>query len=552
MAGPFVTGGVNIPLSLRIAELQRNMATAKKELESLGVKTQQVAVQTQKAAAGTQKALATSGKAVSSFATKVGNAGVRLLSLQLILQQFGSRAGTGKFGKEVRAASDALTAFVVGVAVIPGPIGVAIGAIGALTVAIIQLNQETEKIQKVIDRTNKSVEEAEAAITQFRKGAVQLTTAALIRWRLEQDKVLTAGVPRIREQTTALEEQEKAIQEIVLQTRLQVALQDKLSIQGDKLSKKQQQDLKSRIFTSQQEVKALIAKAKAEDQNRLKEIEANKQLREAIRIQAEFQAAVDMTGEALKRNEEALQEGFITPTEAAANKVKILTDQVVALNKATAQQKSAAGNFAKLLPLATVEDPRGRLDTAAAEKAALELPAKLDAEFQASFSEPFGQALGQATFDGILQGKEAMAIVADIGQNLFANFLAQTIENFQSGMIGAFKSIAGQGGEILGNVLTGLVGLAGFFLSDRGKKGSEQTFEGVQSAIESSQAVRGIVAGPTNVAIAAVGDDLRRALAPSQALLEAQLRELIAIRTNTSGAGGAGGGVPFAGSVATS
>ena len=171
-------------------------------------------------------------------------------------------------------------------------------------------------------------------------------------------------------------------------------------------------------------------------------------------------------------------------------------------------------------------------------------------EFAASFSEPFADAIGQAMFTGILEGKKAMEIVADAGQTLFRNFLSQSITNFQTGMVAAFGKIAGAGGEVLGNLFTGLIGLAGFFLSK--KAAGSQSFEGVESAIESSQAGRGIVAGPTNVAIAQVGEDLRRALAPLQAVAERQLGELIAIRNNTGGAGPGTGAAPFAGTVATS
>lgn len=555
MAGPFVTGGVDIPLSVRIAGIQEGITKAKAELDKLGIKTQEVAKKTQQAGKATQQGLSKAGVAVSGFANKIGNAGVRLLSLQLILQQFGSRAGTGRFGKEVRAASDSLTVFVSGISVAPGPIGLFIGSIGALVTALFSLSGLGEKAKKTIQGI--------ADVSKKAAVSVDALIDAVIGLQVGEDA-----------QTKLLGIQRKELQELLKQRSQEKKLRQELNVL---LKTGEINQFKFRQETTSLDVSMTLLEGKIKSA-----ITEFKRLNQAVLDQASIRTLsdqMDIFSEQLSVNQLNMDAGLITPLDnatkgAAAAQAAITLLFTTTLRLSDEARTRQAKNLKEIgeelkKTLETFQNQISEigidqlLDEAIAGAAELEpvlaardrKRAKDAAEatalaFEDSFSGPFARTLGQSVFDGIIQGKEAMEVVADVGRGLFSNFLSQSIENFQSGMISAFKSIAGAGGEALGSVLTGLVGLAGAFLSDRGK-GGEQSFEGVQSAIESSQAVRGIVAGPTNVAIAAVGDDLRRALAPSQALLEAQLRELIAIRTNTSGGGGAAGPLPFAGSVAT-
>ncbi len=161
-------------------------------------------------------------------------------------------------------------------------------------------------------------------------------------------------------------------------------------------------------------------------------------------------------------------------------------------------------------------------------------------KFTKAFTVPFTNAIGDAMINGILQGKKGAEILADTLQNLLSNGLNEAMKNFQQGMIDVFKSIAGAGGELLGSALTMVVGVVAGVL---GKKASStDNFERIKSQIESTQAVRGIVAGPTNVAIAAVGENLKRALGGVEQRLDIMIQ--LMVRGNQAA-------LPFAGSVAT-
>lgn len=173
---------------------------------------------------------------------------------------------------------------------------------------------------------------------------------------------------------------------------------------------------------------------------------------------------------------------------------------------------------------------------ALAKLVAAEAPGK----FTKSFTVPFTNAVGDAVINGILQGQKGAEILANTLSNLLGNGLNEAMKQFQQGMIDVFKSIAGAGGELLGSALTMVVGVVAGVL---GKKASStDNFERIKSQIESTQAVRGVVAGPTNVAIAAVGENLKRALAGVEARLDVMIQ--LMVRGNQ-------GLLPYAGSVAT-
>jgi hypothetical protein len=162
------------------------------------------------------------------------------------------------------------------------------------------------------------------------------------------------------------------------------------------------------------------------------------------------------------------------------------------------------------------------------------------------YAQGLSRSIGDAISQGILNGEKAMQFLADVGKNLFSNMLTQSVDQFEKSMVKAFQSIAGTGGEVLGAALTGVLGVVGGILS-RGKSGTT-SYNSVQSQIQSTEAVRGIVAGPTNVAIEAVGSDIMRANAPVVAKLQEILEAII--NQGRSGAGG-GGGLGLAGFTPT-
>lgn len=178
---------------------------------------------------------------------------------------------------------------------------------------------------------------------------------------------------------------------------------------------------------------------------------------------------------------------------------------------------------------------------AAAVKAALQQKQSIEAVND--LAKTFSTSIGDGLRDAILNAQKPMEALATIGKNLFANMIDQTVKRLETGLTEAFKAITGAAGEGIGLAITGILGAAGAILSKLGSKGSD-SFGNVQSAVTSSQAVRGIVAGPSSVAIADVGDNLSRAVQPLLNQMIAAVDWLRKIEGNTRGGGGGGGGTP--------
>ncbi|MGH9796619.1 MAG: hypothetical protein ACRD5D_00530, partial [Candidatus Polarisedimenticolia bacterium] len=183
---------------------------------------------------------------------------------------------------------------------------------------------------------------------------------------------------------------------------------------------------------------------------------------------------------------------------------------------------------------------------------------ELDQQFQAdqrdqfgqNVAEPFGAAIGHAVFRGIMEGKKAMEILADVGENLFSNFIDQSVRQFQAGMTDAFVSVFGTAAQGLGQLFTAVAGIAGAIYARRHGGGSD-SFAAIRSQVESSQSVRGIVAGPSNVAIAAVGENISRAFEPARQLLEGILRAVVSIDRKTGRSAPGAASLGWAGTVPT-
>ena len=109
------------------------------------------------------------------------------------------------------------------------------------------------------------------------------------------------------------------------------------------------------------------------------------------------------------------------------------------------------------------------------------------------------------------------------------------VNKLQKGLENLFAS-SGTAGAI-GGFAMGLIGIAGAIFSNLKNKGTTN-IDDFESSINSSEAVRGIVAGPTNVAISKVGDSLKDALRTTEVLLER-----IAIGVEMGGGGGGGAGI---------
>lgn len=164
-------------------------------------------------------------------------------------------------------------------------------------------------------------------------------------------------------------------------------------------------------------------------------------------------------------------------------------------------------------------------------------------DFQDTFSSGFSSAVGSGLREAILSGKSAMETLTDIGNKLFGNMVDNFVNNLQNGIqtgLNTLFSAIGGGleglGSAIGGLLSAVAGVAGALLAKR-KGSSSKSFGAVQDVITSSQALRGIVAGPESVAIAAVGEDLSRAITPLIEIGRAQLFALLRIANSVGGKG---------------
>jgi len=194
----------------------------------------------------------------------------------------------------------------------------------------------------------------------------------------------------------------------------------------------------------------------------------------------------------------------------------------------------------------SVEDRMGIVDASLAAKEKIEALLKETREsFDDLFSGPFSHSIADGLRDGILAGADALSIVRNMGENMFRESISTLVEFGRKNLATALTDLLGAGGELMGTLMSGIMGVAGYFLSGRARNGGSQTYASI-TGITSSEASRGIVAGPSSVAIAAVGDDLSRAFAP----VVARLDSLISIGTQiNSKVGGGGGGLAYAGAV---
>ena len=143
------------------------------------------------------------------------------------------------------------------------------------------------------------------------------------------------------------------------------------------------------------------------------------------------------------------------------------------------------------------------------------------------------QIIGQGVTEGILQGKIAFKDVAEIGADLFRNFMSKAIDTIGKKLSDVLTNVLGSTGAV--GLAGALIGIGGLIISNLQGK-TNATIDDFGDQVTSSEAVRGVVAGPTNVAISKVGNQLKDALRVSEGLL---LRIANAVE---SGGGGASGG----------
>lgn len=157
------------------------------------------------------------------------------------------------------------------------------------------------------------------------------------------------------------------------------------------------------------------------------------------------------------------------------------------------------------------------------------------------------------------EGIDILATLGDIATDIFTDALSSGIEQltdslsdvineFAEGLSDAVGSAgeAGGGGGQLGAALGAALGI-GLAIATRELSGPEVRTQraNIQSAVNSSQQIRGVVAGPTGIAIAKVSEGISDGIVKANVPVLRELRLIVsntsAIVRNTSSVGGAAG-----------
>ncbi len=265
-----------------------------------------------------------------------------------------------------------------------------------------------------------------------------------------------------------------------------------------------------------------------------------------------------------------IAQGKLTTAIAGTNTT--LDDLIELLGKEGATK--AAGDFAdELVRLAGQADTAAArlrlLDTAAAIEAAFfgtapqdEVDAALDevvipvfVRTEASdFAEGFGAAVRDSLEGAIVgafrgEGLDAIEFISDLGGSLLEESLSQAFDGLEESLTGLFDKLGdsfaggseGLGGAI-GGAIAGAVGIGLSILASELSGGSSNARNDlVRGAVESAQATRGVVAGPTSIPIFQFGQKLEDALIGTESLL-AQILSAIQVAPAAVGGGGAGAG----------
>jgi DNA-directed RNA polymerase subunit K/omega len=126
-------------------------------------------------------------------------------------------------------------------------------------------------------------------------------------------------------------------------------------------------------------------------------------------------------------------------------------------------------------------------------------------------------------------GQDLMKAANGIFKNLFDEAMKPGLESLKNALTSGFKSMFGEAGAGLASAVMGVIGLIGMLLTSSGSKSSFSA-SGVQSKVTGTEAVRGIIAGATEIPIAQIGSSLADALVATNGILKQ-------IEANTRGGG---------------
>lgn len=599
MPPEFQAGSIVAELRANIAQFEAGINAATKKLDEF-----------EKSTGGVASGVNTAGTAIATTFTEMDRGSIKvtqklahftqkLVSVQFALGSLSTLAGASseKTQHAVESVTGGLGVFAATISVMPNQAGLIIGAIAGIGTALIGLTQKSkEAAQKIAAdletaraEFNKTWDELRALVK-----APELTAQAnTIMARLFPPTAVESANLAVDNMKARVADLIKVAQEAPdqlsnLQDRLNRAVQTARLNPGDENARSLQKALSDDIEALKEKFRAALLEMRdlgldVSEAIRTGLINGADQFFDEIHslrtgfgtgaadIQAnlkltELRSQIDEVGKAfvelseLSKRQKELK--LISPLESAEADAKAAQD---ALQKALEIERQVekillrqdispemrkrleelSGDPLKALDSTTLAPFLSKLREEQKRVAQERRPE----DFSATFAKPFADSIGSAIVEGIQRGKGAFIDLASLGEKLFSNFLQQTVNQFQQWMTQALTAIAGAGGQILGTLFTGIAGVLGLIASRRGGVRGQE-FANLSPIIESNQLVRGIVAGPTSVSIASIGDNLKRAMVGVEGRLDIMITILSQIRTANFGAGG-GGGSPFAGTVPT-
>jgi energy-converting hydrogenase A subunit M len=170
-----------------------------------------------------------------------------------------------------------------------------------------------------------------------------------------------------------------------------------------------------------------------------------------------------------------------------------------------------------------------------------------------TITKEISTAVGEGIVDGFMSGEKSSKIWANISADLFRKAMSRVIDDIGN-LLGAALSKLGLGAGVASAALSAVAIGVGILTALKSKK--EYQVDDFEEMVNSSEAMRGVVAGPTNIAISKVGDSLKFALGTSELLLERIARAVETMSGTTTqaasaGPGISGGGYRFTTSTAT-
>jgi hypothetical protein len=477
-------------------------------------------------------------KESASLAGRAASMGQRLIGVQLAMQTVVGTAGEMSVG--MRTAAQSFSAFAAIVSVFPSPLGLVVAGVAALVVALKGLLGPSEEAKKALEEQKKAAEDARVAYADLAK------QIAAFNVQVVKERAVGTGLV---EQAIRREQRQLAIYEKALLDQEAKLLIMYKGVRGeagaDPVTQKEYEaqlnlvkglrDQVTEITETIELRKRAVAEADKEHEARKAAIQAQKEYNKQFKAEADETRRVFLANQ--KAEEQAEIDAIMEATERAvegedARYQKRLAD-LAALEEAEKEYVDAVLSY----------------EDAAREMARLKREqdiAQLTQQFKDRFAAPFAYSISSALQEGIMTGMSAMDSLKNFGEKIFADMVGGFAKDLQTTLTDTISKIAGAAGEEIGGVIQGLVGIAGFFLSGRGRGSGTQRF-GQGEGVTSTQAVRGVVAGPTNIAISAVGDNLSRSMVP----IVERMDVIIGILRSYQGRGGTGGGVAYAGSVPT-